>query len=112
MIIVSNSKSESNGFFKNRQSSKNESSKEIIIYNGITIDEGIKSNENINNKAVELTKNATSDRERAKILYTWIGSNIKYDDDKAEKVLYGNDNRKMPESGAICAFENKIRYML
>lgn len=101
------SKTNISGFFKNRQSSKNSSSKEIIIYNGITIDYGIKSNEDINNKAVELTENATSDRERAKILYTWIGSNIKYDDDKAEKVLYGSDTREMPDGGAICAFENR-----
>lgn len=100
-----NNTSESRGFLKNNQSSKSGYSKAIIIYNGITIDEGIKSNENINNKAVELTKNATSDRERAKIIYTWVGSNIKYDDDKAEKVLSGSDNREMPESGAICAFE-------
>ena len=103
----SNSKNNISGFFKNKQLSKSGYSKEIIIYNGITIDEGIKSNENINNKAVELTKNATSDRERAKILYTWVGSNIKYDNDKAEKVLNESDTRKMPDSGAICAFENK-----
>ena len=103
----SDSKNKISVFFNNRQSNKSTSSKEIIMYNGITIDEGIKSNENINNKAVELTANATSDRERAKILYTWIGSNIKYDNDKAEKVLYGSDARKMPDGGAICAFENK-----
>jgi transglutaminase/protease-like cytokinesis protein 3 len=96
-----NSKNGEGGFFKNGNS------KEIIIYNGITIDQGIKSNDSINNKAIELTKNAKSDRERAKILYTWIGSNIKYDDVKAEKVLNGNDVRKMPDGGAICAFENR-----
>lgn len=103
----SNSKNNISGFFKNGQSSKNGFAKEIIIYNGITVDEGIKSNENINNKAVKLTENATNDRERAKILYTWIGSNIKYDYDKAKKVLYASDTRKMPDGGAICAFENK-----
>ena len=102
------SKREISGFFKNLQSSKNQSSKPIIIYNGITIDEGIKSNENINNKAVELTENATSDRERAKILYTWIGSNVKYDEAKAGQVIDGSENRKMPESGAICAFEKRL----
>src|SRR4051794_4882462 len=47
-----NNTSESRGFLKNNQSSKSGYSKAIIIYNGITIDEGIKSNENINNKAV------------------------------------------------------------
>jgi len=100
-------KSESNGIFEKKQSDEKESSKDIIIYNGITIDEGIKSNKNINNKAVQLIKSAKSDRERAKILYTWIGSNIKYDDDKAKKVLNSTNERDMPESGAIFAFEKK-----
>ena len=94
-------------FLKNKQSSKNVASKEIIIYNGITIDQGVKSNKDINDKAVGLTENATSDRERAKILYTWIGSNIKYDNDKAENVLNGSNTNKMPDGGAIYAFENK-----
>jgi|GEM_PF-1994900 len=102
-----NEKGDDDSFFKKRQGDKNDSSNEVIIYNGITIDEGIKSNESINSKAIQLTKNAKSDREKAKILYTWIGSNIKYDDDKAKKVLNGKDARDMPESGAICAFENK-----
>lgn len=97
-------KTEFSGFFNNKQS---ESAKEIIIYNGVTIDQGIKSNENIDNKAIELTKNANSDRERAKILYTWVGSNIKYDDAKAEQVLGGNDIESMPESGAISAFTSR-----
>lgn len=100
-------KSDDNAFFKKKQGNKNDSSNEVIIYNGITIDEGIKSNESIVSKAIQLTKNAKSDREKAKILYTWIGSNIKYDDNKAQKVLNGKDANDMPESGAICAFENK-----
>ncbi|WP_160692107.1 transglutaminase-like domain-containing protein [Clostridium sp. C2-6-12] len=97
---------ENNIFLKN-QESENNTSKEVIIYNGITIDQGIKSNENIDNKAIRLTKNAKSDREKAKILYTWIGSNIKYDKDKAKAVINGKDALDMPESGAIPAFENK-----
>jgi transglutaminase/protease-like cytokinesis protein 3 len=100
-------KSELAKFFTNRQLGKNGSPKEIVIYNGVTLDEGIQSNEDIDNKAEALTQNATSDRERARILYTWVGSNIKYDDDKAEKVLYEKDIRQMPESGAINAFESR-----
>jgi transglutaminase/protease-like cytokinesis protein 3 len=100
-------KSGNNGIFKNIQSSKNVSSKGIIIYNGVTIDEGIKSNEEIDNKSIQLTKNAKSDRERAKILYNWIGSNIKYDNEKAQEVLSGSDTNNMPESGAITAFSNR-----
>lgn len=94
-------------FLKKNQDNKGNSSKEVIIYNGITIDEGIKSNENIDNKAILLTKNAKNDREKAKILYTWIGSKIKYDDNKAKEVIKGKDALDMPKSGAIPAFENK-----
>jgi transglutaminase/protease-like cytokinesis protein 3 len=108
--VVDNIKypNEDNGIFlKKSQGNERDFSKEVIIYNGITIDEGIKSDENINDKAIQLTKNAKNDREKAKILYTWIGSNIKYDDDKAKEVINGKDAEDMPESGAIPAFENK-----
>lgn len=99
--------SEDSIFSRKNQGDEKDSSNQIIIYNGITIDEGIKSNENIDNKAIQLTKNSKNDREKAKILYTWIGSNIKYDDDKAKKVLNGKEQSDMPESGAVPAFENK-----
>lgn len=80
---------------------------EIVIYNGTTIDEGIKSNDEIDAKAIKLTRDASNDRERAKILYDWIGSNIEYDDEKAELVLSGIDRTEMPESGARCAFDTR-----
>lgn len=96
-----------NKLLKNVFFSKDKFQKEIIIYNGVTIEEGIKSNEEINNKAVRLTKNAVSDREKAKILYTWIGSNIEYDEEKAKMVLDVSENKDLPQSGAISAFENK-----
>jgi len=106
--ISSNSKNDNSVLFNKKQSNEDKSSENItVIYNGITIDDGIKSNETINNKAVQLTKKAKSDREKAKILYNWVGSNIKYDDDKARKVLSGNDMDHMIESGAINAFEKK-----
>ena len=80
---------------------------EIVIYNGTTIDEGIKSNDEIDAKAIKLTRDASNVRERAKILYDWIGSNIEYDDEKAELVLSGIDRAEMPESGARCAFDTR-----
>lgn len=82
--------------------------KKIVIYNGTTVEHGIRSNEEINYKAVQITKNAHSDRERAKIIYTWVGSNIKYDDDKAEIILsQKTDSSEFPESGAICAYRTR-----
>lgn len=94
-------------FFKNSQLVKDGKAKSIVLYNGITIDEGVKSSEEIDKKAVELTKNAKGDRERAKILYTWVGSNIMYDDEKAKEVLEITDPNKMPKSGAITTFKKR-----
>ena len=74
----------------------------VVYYNGITIDEGIKSNEQINSKAQELVKGEKSEKGKAKTLYTWIGSNISYDDEKAEFIL--NEGKDL-ESGAIAAFK-------
>ncbi|MDO5515933.1 MAG: transglutaminase-like domain-containing protein [Clostridium sp.] len=82
--------------------------KKIVIYNGTTVGHGVKSNEEIDSKAVQLTKDAHSDRERAKIIYTWVGSNIKYDDNKAEIILSEKtDSNDYPESGAICAYDTR-----
>lgn len=76
----------------------------IIYYNGITLDEGIKSNETINSFARNLTEKASKDIEKARILYDWVGRNIDYDYDKANSVL---NNDFSIRSGAIAAFETK-----
>ena len=83
---------------------KDINSNKIIYYNGVTIEQGVKSNEAINSKAVSLTNSSKSDRERAKKLYAWIGTNIEYDDLKAEKVL---SSQNVKDSGAISAFQNR-----
>lgn len=76
----------------------------IVYYNGVTLDEGIKSSDSIDKKAVELVSNAKSDREKAKRLYAWIGSSIEYDFDKANKAL-SNDN--ISNSGAREAYNTR-----
>lgn len=82
--------------------------KKIVIYNGTTVEDGIKSNKEIDAKAVEITKDAHRDREKAKRIYTWVGANIKYDDEKADIILSKNSNsREFPESGAICAYNTR-----
>lgn len=73
----------------------------INLYNGVTLEQGIKSNEAINKKAKELTKNAKSSREKAKRIYTWISENINYDDNKAENI---SEKTSQYKSGAIEAF--------
>ena len=76
-----------------------------VIYNGTTVEDGIRSNSIIEKKAKKVTESATNDREKARDIYVWIGSNIEYDNNKAEKVLNSND--ETVESGAIYAFRDR-----
>ncbi|MCY6957814.1 transglutaminase-like domain-containing protein [Clostridium brassicae] len=82
----------------------NESGKTIVYYNGITLSEGIKSNEEIDSFSRELVKNKKTSKEKAKIIYNWIGQNIEYDYDKVDKIL---DNDFTIKSGAINTFNTK-----
>ncbi|MGM9973499.1 MAG: transglutaminase-like domain-containing protein [Clostridiaceae bacterium] len=78
--------------------------KQIVYYNGVTLDEAIKSDENIDYTAVSLTEDLDSDRSKARTLYTYVGSNIQYDDAKAGRIL---NNDFSTGSGAIEAFRSK-----
>lgn len=73
----------------------------IVYYNGVTLDQGVKSNAEIDKTAREITAKESNTKEKAKIIYNWIGSNVSYDHDKANKVLNNNFN---VESGAIPTF--------
>lgn len=77
---------------------------EIVYYNGITLEEGIKSNSDIDNMAREITRKKSSDKEKAKAIYSWVGTNIDYDYDKANEILNDNFRNK---SGAIITFEDR-----
>ncbi|MBE6053799.1 MAG: transglutaminase domain-containing protein [Clostridium sartagoforme] len=76
----------------------------IIYYNGVTLEDGIKSLPEIDKKAVEIVSNAKTDREKAQRLYAWIGSNIEYDFDKADKAL-GPEG--VTNSGSIEAWNSR-----
>ena len=76
----------------------------IIYYNGVTLEEGVMSTDEIDAMARELTENVTNDMDKARILYSWIGSNLEYDYDRAEKAL---NNEKVEDSGAITAFKER-----
>ncbi|MCM8711658.1 transglutaminase-like domain-containing protein [Clostridium sp. SYSU_GA19001] len=78
--------------------------KVIVYYNGVTLDEAVKSNEIIDRFAKEITKNSQTTNEKAKVLYNWIGSNIDYDYEKAERVL---NNDLSVKSGAIPTFQTR-----
>lgn len=76
----------------------------IIYYNGVTIDEGIKSNSLINRFAQKITKPSSNELEKSKIIYNWVGENINYDYDKADKILNSEFN---VQSGAIPTFNSR-----
>ncbi|MBU5453964.1 transglutaminase-like domain-containing protein [Caproiciproducens sp. MSJ-32] len=76
----------------------------IVYYNGVTLEEGVKSSDQIDLKAEEIIKGAENDREKARRIYAWIGSNISYDFDKAKKVL---SEEGVSNSGAIEAFNTR-----
>lgn len=84
---------------------QNAGSKRVVVYyNGVTLDEGVKSNSKIDTFAKEIGSKGTTSKEKARLLYNWVGSNINYDQDKAEKVLNNDFDIK---SGAIPTFQTK-----
>lgn len=82
----------------------NSSNRTIIYYNGITLDEGLKSNEEIDNFARKLVQNKKTSKAKAKAIYDWIGKNVEYDYDKVEKIL---NNDFSVKSGAINTYYTK-----
>lgn len=78
--------------------------KTIIYYNGVTLEDGIKSNNQIDTFARKLVSGENDDRQKAKRIYNWIGSNISYDNEKASRVLNNDFNIK---SGAIPTFQTR-----
>jgi uncharacterized membrane protein len=78
--------------------------KVTIYYNGITLEQGIKSNDEIDKFAINLVKDKTGTREKAKLIYEWVGNGIVYDDEKANRVL---NNDLQVKSGAIPTFYTK-----
>lgn len=81
-----------------------ENSKAIVYYNGITLAEGIKSNQELDGFAIELVKNQKTTKDKAKTIYNWVGQNIEYDYDKVDKIL---NNDFSVKSGAINTFNTR-----
>jgi len=76
----------------------------IVYYNGVTLEDGIKSNEQIDNFAINLVSQYNMNYDKAKTIYKWVGKEIEYDDNKALNVINNNMNIK---SGAIEAFNTR-----
>jgi hypothetical protein len=104
----------------NNQESKNEQStkiaenirdtlkdyniKVIQYFNGVTLDDAIKSTPEIDKLAVDLAKDESNDYGKCKKIYNWIISNIKYDYEKAKIIAKDTRNTK---SGTIVCYETR-----
>lgn len=77
---------------------------DIIYYNGVTLEEGVKSNDEINSTAVSIAAKYGSTYDKAKAIYKWVGSKIAYDNNKAVEVM--NNSREV-KSGAIVTFNTR-----
>ncbi len=78
--------------------------KVIEYFNGVTLDEAIKSSPEIDDTARRLVKGAGSDYARAELVYKWVARNIRYDTDKAERV---STDPKGISSGSVVAFNTR-----
>lgn len=95
-IVVKESNPDNNSTEKNSQ--------RIIYYNGITLDEGVRSDAQIDSFARNIVRNDETSLEKARAIYMWIGKNISYDNDKAQEVI---NNDFDVQSGAIPTFNTR-----
>ncbi|AGY75672.1 transglutaminase-like domain-containing protein [Clostridium autoethanogenum] len=102
-IVIRNANSNETKSVDQLDRVKNEANT-VVYYNGVTLDEGVKSNGEINSLAKALASEGGNTNERAEMLYNWIGTNISYDHEKANKVLNNEFNVK---SGAIPTFYSR-----
>lgn len=76
----------------------------IEYFNGVTLDEAVQSNPQIDATALQIVATASNGREKAYLIYKWISANICYDYDKAAQLAV--DPRGI-DSGAIVAFTER-----
>lgn len=78
--------------------------KVIEYFNGVTLDEAIKTTPEIDKTSREIVQNETQDTRKAYLIYKWVSRNVQYDYAKVEKV--SKDPRGIP-SGAMEAFHTR-----
>lgn len=76
----------------------------IKYFNGMTIDEAVKSNSEIDDMAKVIVGEEKDDVKKARLLYEWISKKIRYDKVKAAIVL---ENPSRVNSGSIITFEER-----
>ena len=73
----------------------------ITYFNGVTLDEAVKSNSEIDAAARSIIGDEKNSRQQAYLLYRWISRNIEYDYNKAAQLSQNPDGM---DSGAMVAF--------
>lgn len=76
----------------------------IEYFNGVTLEEAVKSNQEIDKTARTVAGNKSDEKEKAFLIYKWICRNIEYDYDKAEKIVKDPGGTT---SGSIVAYESR-----
>jgi hypothetical protein len=76
----------------------------IEYFNGVTLDEAVKSDEEIDNTAKKIVGKESDDKKKAYLIYKWISRNVTYDYKKAEEIVNSPEGVK---SGSIEAFDTR-----
>lgn len=76
----------------------------ITYFNGVTLDEAIKSNSQIDETARRIVGSEQNSKNKAYLIYKWISLNMEYDYDKA--AMIGKDPSGIA-SGSIIAFNTR-----
>jgi len=76
----------------------------ITYFNGVTLDEAIKSNSQIDETARAVVGNEKNSKKKAYLLYKWVSQNIDYDYNKAAMI---SKDSKGISSGSIIAFNTR-----
>lgn len=77
----------------------------IKYFNGMTLDEAVKSTSEIDNTAKQIVGTEKNDKKKAYLLYEWISKNIHYDKDKAEIIV--NDSSHVNSGSIVTYAESK-----
>lgn len=76
----------------------------IEYFNGVTLDEAIQSNTDIDNTAKSIVGNEESSTRKALLIYQWLTKNIVYDYYKAARIAHNPSGFK---SGSIVTFNTR-----
>ncbi len=77
--------------------------KQLIYFNGMALDDAVRSSFDLDAAALQITGSRTDIREKAGLLYDWVSTHMAYDTQKAEKIF---DDPSCLSSGAVEAFKS------